>query len=276
MMSHQHPNNNKEYIFRCKTTDAYIFKILIELLHNNIKTACFELTPRHITLRMMDSNRRTLIDLILYAENFNMYFFSPSIDSQNINIGINLNHFYKMLKSIKKKDTLVLFITDDKMSDLGIQIIPKDFSRVTTSYVKIQNIQNLEIALPEGYDRSILVSSNEFSKMCKDMFSMSNTITITTKKYSIGFMCNVGSVYSREVMLGDTETDGGGDLGIEDNYDTEQLSRINKISGLFSSMNINCGANTPFLISTKVGILGKIGIYIKSRRQIEDEIQADT
>jgi hypothetical protein len=41
-------------------------------------------------------------------------------------------------------------------------------------------------------------------------------------------------------------------------------------------MNINCGANTPFLISTKVGILGKIGIYIKSRRQIEDEIQADT
>jgi len=267
----------EEYIFKCKTTDAYIFKIMIELLHNNVKTACFELTPKSITLRMMDSNRRTLIDLALQSENFKMYYFSPSIENQNINIGVNLNHFYKMLKSVKKKDTLILFITEDKMSDLGIQIIPKDFSRITTSYVKIQNIQNLEIALPEGYERSILVSSNEFSKMCKDMFSMSNNITITTNRYSIGFMCNVGSVYSREVVLGDTEADTNNPSApYQDDYDTEQLSRINKISGLYSSMTIHCGKSTPLLINTKVGILGNISIFIKSRKQIDDEnLQVD-
>jgi hypothetical protein len=82
-------SKNQDYIFRCKTSDAYIFKIMIELLHNNIKTACFELTPKSITLRMMDSNRRTLVDLNLLAENFSMYYFSPTIESQNINIGIN-------------------------------------------------------------------------------------------------------------------------------------------------------------------------------------------
>lgn len=266
-----------DFIFRCKTTDAYIFKIMIELLHNNIKTACFELSPKTITLRMMDSNRRTLIDLVLKAENFNMYHFSNSIETQSINVGVNLNHFYKMLKSVKKKDTLVLFIMEDKMSDLGIQIIPKDMTRITTSFVKIQNIQNLEIALPDGYERSILVSSNEFSKMCKDMFSMSNNITITTHKYSIGFMCNVGSVYSREVVLGDTESDSlEGSSPYQDDYDTEQLSRINKISGLSSSMTIHYGTNTPLLIHSKVGILGNISIYIKSRRQIDDEtLQSD-
>lgn len=264
--------NYSDFIFRCKTTDAYIFKIMIELLHNNIKTACFELSPKTLTLRMMDSNRRTLIDLVLKAEHFNMYHFSNSLEAQSINIGVNLNHFYKMLKSVKKKDTLVLFIMEDKMSDLGIQIIPKDMTRITTSFVKIQNIQNLEIALPEGYERSILVSSNEFSKMCKDMFSMSNNITITTHKYSIGFMCNVGSVYSREVVLGDTESDSlDPSSPYQDDYDTEQLSRINKISGLSSSMTIHYGSNTPLLINSKVGILGNISIYIKSRRQIEDE-----
>lgn len=265
-----------EYIFKCKTTDAYIFKIMIELLHNNIKTACFELSPKFITLRMMDSNRRTLIDLVLHAENFNMYYFSPSIESQYINIGINLNHFYKMLKSVKKKDALVLYIQEDKMSDLYIQIIPKDMLRITTSCVKIQNIQNLEIALPEGYERSILVSSNEFSKMCKDMFSMSNNITISANNYSIGFMCNVGNVYSREVILGDTESDKETSaVTLSDEYDTEQLSRINKISGLYSSMTIHCGNHTPLLINSQVGVLGKISIYIKSRRQIDDEIHSE-
>lgn len=266
---------NDDFLFKCKTNDAYIFKILIELLHNNIKTACFELSREKIILRMMDSNRRTLINLNMFSENFNMYHYSKNLEADSINIGINLNHFYKMIKSVKKKDTMVLFIEEEKITDLGIQIIPKDFSRITTSYVKIQNIQNLEIALPEGYERSILVSSNEFSKMCKDMFSMSNNITISAKKYSIGFMCNVGSVYSREVILGDTESFSE-DPTYQDDYDMEQLSRISKISGLSSNMTIQCGKNTPLMITSKVGILGTITIFIKSRRQIEQEsIQND-
>lgn len=262
-------------MFKCKTTDAYTFKIMIELLHNNIKTACFELSPQCIKLRMMDSNRRTLVDLILNAESFNLYYFSPRVESQYINIGINLNHLYKMLKIIKKKDTLVLYIREDKMSDLYIQIIPKDMQRITTSCIKIQNIQNLEIALPEGYERSVLVSSSEFSKMCKDMFSISNNITIAASKYSITFLCNVGNVYSREVVLGDTDSESQPVPILDDEYDTEQLSRIHKIAGLSSSMTINCGKQAPLLINSQIGILGKISIYIKSRRQIEYETHND-
>lgn len=67
--------NNTSYLFRCKTTDAYIFKILTELLHNVIKTACFEITAKGISLRMMDSNRRTLIDILLKSEKFQFLLF---------------------------------------------------------------------------------------------------------------------------------------------------------------------------------------------------------
>jgi len=266
---------NTSYLFRCKTTDAYIFKILTELLHNVIKTACFEITPTKISLRMMDSNRRTLVDLNLKAENFNLYYFSEAIEGQVLNIGLNMNIFYKMLKSIKKRDQLILFIEEKHSLDLGIQIVPKDFfSRLTISYVKIQNIQNLEIALPERYEQSILVASNEFSKMCKDMFNMSNNITIAAKKYTIGFMCNVGSVYSRHVLLGDTEAQKATLDSSEDfseDYDTEQLSRILKISGLHQNINIHCKKNMPLLMTSRVGIIGDIQIFIKSRKQMDDE-----
>ena len=261
------------YQFRCKTSDAYTFKMLIELFHNNIKTACFEITPQKLSLRMMDSNRRTLIDVVLLAEHFNLYYFSPIIESGVLHIGINLNHFFKMLKSIKKKDTLILFIQESQSHDLGIEITPKDYSRLTTSYVKIQNIQNLEIAVPDHYNSSILVQSNEFSKMCKDMFNMSNTILITAKKYSVGFMSNVGNVYSREVILGNTDQNSTDhNIIFQDEFDTEQLSRILKISNLSTTLSVHFGENVPILLSSKVGILGSIRIFVKSKRQIEEEL----
>lgn len=272
--------HEKEYLFRCKTTDAYILKILTELLHNIIKTACFEILPQGMKLRMMDSNRRTLVDLNLEAEKFNMYYLSPSIENHTLNIGLNLNHFYKMLRSIKKRDQLYLFIQENNATDLGIQIIPKDMSRITNAFIKIQNIQNLEIELPMQYDHSILVSSNEFSKMCKDMFNMSNSISITTRKYSVGFLCNVGSVYSREVILGETQLTNPGpqenDEAFTEEYDTEQLSRILKIAGLHTSMIIKSKRNMPLNITSKIGILGDISIFIKSKQQLEEEnLQVD-
>lgn len=271
-------NSSTKYLFRCKTTDAYIFKILTELLHNVIKIACFDITPKNITLRMMDSNRRTLIDIVLNASNFNFYYFAEDIEGQVLNIGLNMNHFYKMLKSIKKRDQLVLFIEEKQSLDLGIQIVPKDHSRLTISYVKIQNIQNLEIALPDKYEHSILVSSNEFCKMCKDMFNMSNTINISAKKYIIGFLCNVGSVYSRQVYLGDTEAQKlieNSDNEFSEDFDTEQLSRILKIAGLHVNINIHCQKDMPLLMTSKIGIIGDIQIYIKSKKQLDCETQSD-
>lgn len=272
-------NSNTSYLFKCKTTDAYIFKTLTELLHNIIKTACFEITPKGISMRMMDSNRRTLVDLNLGAENFNLYYFAESIEGQVLNIGLNMNYFYKMLKSIKKRDQLILFIEEKQSLDMGIQIVPKDFSRLTISFVKIQNIQNLEIALPDKYDHSILVSSNEFSKMCKDMFNMSNTICISAKKYTIGFLCNVGSVYSRQVILGDTEAQRmnpeSSENDFSEDYDTEQLSRILKIAGLAQNLNIHCVKNMPLLITSKAGNMGDVKIFVKSKRLLEDESQSE-
>ena len=60
-------------IFRVKSDQAYIFKILAELIANNIKTGCFEIDEKGISLRMMDHHKKVLIDFQLNAENFNLY-----------------------------------------------------------------------------------------------------------------------------------------------------------------------------------------------------------
>ena len=261
-------------IFKCKSSEAYHIKILAELLANNLKTGCFQINEDGIMLTLMDYNRATLIDLNLQSENFSLYKFKSD---KELYIGINLNHFHRMLKSIKKKDKIEIYIDDSSPTDLAIKAIPKENTRVTTSFVKIQNIQNIDIDVPTGYGKPVIVLSSEFQKTLKDMLSIGQQIRVCAGAFSIKFICNAGGVLKRMVEFGEVEEDDS-DSDEDDNkvrydeeFSTEQLIRITKIAGLGTTMQIFPAPGLPLLFRSCVGSLGKISIYIKSNEQIKQE-----
>lgn len=258
-------------IFKAKTQDAYCIKLLGELLQNNIRTACFELDQNGIKLTMMDTHRHMLIDLSLDSENFSIYKFKK----EKTYIGVNLIHLHKMLKNIKKKDSITLFIDDENPNELGIQVFPKENTRVTTSYIKIQSIQNVKIPVPTGYDKPVIVHSTEFQKTTKDLNNIGTVIKIVSKGFHIKFLCDAGNIYSREVVFGELPDDDEDLLSTDDEYkdefDTEKLIRITKISGLSNTMQIFPKEGLPLLFRSSIGSLGKISIYIKSKSQIEKD-----
>lgn len=253
-----------------KTLEGHVVKTLAELLQNNIKNGCYVIDKNGIYFRMTDSNKRILIDLELKNENFSIYRFNGDV----LFMGINQSHLYKMLKSVKKKDSVEFIIDDERPNDLGINIIPKEKNRVTTSYIKLQNIQNLDIDVPEGYGKPIIVSSSDYQKMCKDMSKIGSAISVSSKQYSIKFKCNSCGVYSREEIFGETDHDDKhSPYKNEQEFDTEQLCRIAKIAGLSHNMQIYQDPELPLLFRTSVGTLGKISIYVKSKVQIEEDEQ---
>lgn len=269
-------------IFAAKTKEGYALKVLAELLQNNIKTACFEVDEKAITLRMMDHHKTILIDLQLDSDNFSIYKFNQT---EKLYLGINLTHFHKMLKSIKKRDSVELFIDDSSPTDLGIKVIPKENNRVTTSYVKIQNIQTLDIDLPDKYDKPVIVPSGEFQKMCKGLQHISNVTHITSKGFLIRFSTDAGGVMKRSTEFG--ESDSSEDdrdrkeekMDYEEDFDTEQLTRITKLSGLSHIMQIYPKKDKPLLFRSQVGTLGKISIYLKSKslqRHESEAVESDT
>ena len=263
-------NTNPNYLFFCKTSEAYIIKILAELLQNNIKTGCFIVSKKGILLRMTDSNRKILIDIELNSDNFIQY---KSKIEDTMSIGLNFHHFYKMVKSIKKKDSLVLFIEENKETELGIRVIPKEKNRITTSFIKIQNLQSLDIELPQGYSSSIIVPSNEYIKMVKDLNNMGgNTINVTSTSNTIRFACNSNNVYSRTITFGDDdENDEEEKEYRHQEFDTEQLTRITKVAGLSNQIQIYQSLELPLLFKSNVGNLGKIYVYVKDK-SLEEEL----
>ena len=255
-------------LFRARTDQGYIIKVLSDLLQNNIKVGCFVVDKTGIYFRMSDTHQRKCIDISLIGENFIAYEVNTT---KKIFIGVNLIHLYKMLKPIKKKDAIE-FIKDTEESDvLDIKQISNGSGKVTTSSLKIQNIQNLEIDLPNDYVTYIPIPSSEYQKMCKDMENISQTVQIRATSKSITFKADMTHVYARSIVFGE---DPDGPEIYNQVFDTEELNNLKRISGLgITSGNIHifCQKNRPILLRTNIGTLGKINIYVKSKEQIENE-----
>ena len=267
-----------KYLFKCKTSEAYNIKILSELLSYNIKTGCFEITENGIFLRMFDYHRKTLIDLELKAEKFVKYIYNSP--NPKISVGVNLNHFFKMLRSIKKKDSLELYILQDQQHELIITSIPRENTRKTMSNIKIQSVQNIEIEVPSGYDKSILVNSCDFQKMCKDLNSIGSlNIDVFSKLGYIEFTANADDILKRSVCFGhdDDEDYEHNKTSVDvtnykSTFSMEHFFRINKITGLSSNIQIYASSvDLPIFFKVDVGQLGSLSIYLKSKEMIESE-----
>ena len=225
-------------IFRAKTREGFTIKVLAEILQSNIKLAIFHIDSKGMKLRTMDDAETVLIDLHLKSENFALYRYKPD---KPMTIGLTLSHLYKMLKSIKKCDSVELFIDDSKSTNLGIKVIPKENNRVTNSYIKInEDIQNLEIALPTGYKRSVKISSGDFQKTCKSLATISDDIRVSMKGFIITFTANKQDVMEKSVEFGeyddsDSEDDEKSSQDYDDTFISQRLIGITKIESFIVS-----------------------------------------
>ena len=168
-----------------------------------------------------------------------------------------------------------MIIDTESSDELQIKTIPKENTRTTTSCIKILNIQMLDIELPTGYGRPVIVNSSEFQKMCKDICSIgSNNIKVVSKNFFIEFIADVDSIIKRSVAFGedDQEEEEKKDTEvIESTFSTDQLQRIMKISGLHTKLQIYTGRDLPILFRSNIGSLGTISVYIKSKEMIKKE-----
>lgn len=254
-------------LFRIKTDQGYIFKLLVELLQHNIKDGCFCIGQAGIYFRMSDTHHKICIDLSLLRENFTSYTLNSPKD---INIGVNLIHLFKMIKSTKKGDSIELFKESDASNDLNIVHISKD-GKTTKTSIRVQTIQMLDISLSSDYTDHNSIPSQEYTKLCKDLESLSKVIIIKGTNTGLCFSAQLDHVYSKSIYFGSYEET---EEIYRQTFDTEQLSNMKRLSGLGisrSTISFYYNNNQPLLITTNIGTLGKINIYVKSRELVECE-----
>lgn len=264
--------STRDFTFRAKTVEAHTIKSLSEVLQSILTDACFTFDKDGVKLLTVDNKRpaHLFIHLSMSGESFDEYYCPIPLT-----IGINLQHLYKMLKSIKKKDTIMLFISKKQPGSLGITTIQSDSGQPVTSYIKIQKLSQIIGPIPDEYSHPIHISTTTYQKMCKDMQGISSRISVYSKGSYLRFSCEVEGMYTRTVPFGDEDNDETIEE-YEDVFFTKSLSQLLKVSGLNGRMQIytppvDSEFNTPLKISINTGDLGKLEIYIKSIGQLEKE-----
>jgi len=264
--------------FKDKTREEFVMRILADLLQNNIQVACFEIDKSGIYLRVMDRNKTILIDVNLEAENFNIFRFKKS---EKVSIGLNFSHFHKMLQTVKKNDSIEFYTDDEHPNEFFIKIIPTDNNTTSTSTINILfNVQSSDIDLPGKYDNPVLVCAKDYQKMIKDMAKIDDTVLITSEGFQIKFACDADGIMKKVVSYGEIDSDNEDDEDdnklnsvYSEKFSSEQLTRISKLSGFSSNIQIYSKENLPLLFKSHVGQLGHISIYIKSKEQIRQETE---
>jgi proliferating cell nuclear antigen len=265
------------FLFKAKTLEGYILKNLFELLHSNYKTAFFKINKKGIFSRMFDPNKKILSDIVLNYDKFNFYTFKGT---QDLLFSFNLSHMYKLMKSARKKDSITISITNDNVNKLKIRIVPNENNKKSIREMEIPiqyDVQNLDIDLPDGYDKSIIINSAEFQKACKQLAPLSDNILVSCKDFSVAFSSD-NSIYSNKITLGEVENSDGSDDDSENqvetllqNFKSITLTKIIKISGLCTNLQVFIENDLPLIFQSQVGSLGNITIYIKSNELLEKE-----
>jgi hypothetical protein len=248
-----------------KTDEADTVKKTIEVLQNNFTDVCFEFGAEGIRLVAVDKKEpyTKLADLKWSKDNFDEF---KCVKSANV--GVNLQHFYKLLKTIKKKDRISLELLKDKPRKLIINKIINGY-QPSDSELQYQHRQLIFVDMDDSYKNPILLTTANFQRACKEINNLSKVTTITAKNGYINFSCFVDGMFQHNVPFGDPDVETEEEY--EDTFDTKTLMGLIKISSLTEKMHIYTSVGKPLKISVKTGFLGTLDFYIRSRSMISDD-----
>jgi proliferating cell nuclear antigen PCNA len=259
---------------RLRTREGFNIKLLSEYMSNTIKFPPFTVNEKGLFLRATDQSSELLNDVVLEKDNF-VIFKCP----KPLHFIVNSAHLYRLLKTIKKKDSVTLFINEKHPLQLGICVEQNDKkSGKDTTYINITYNQPEEIELPDGYTDPIIVSNQEFQKL-KKLHSIGNELIASVngeKKSHIKFYANGKHLFSRKITLGENEDEDEEDDDEKDQatliqtFNTHYITQLTKCAGQNSgNVQIYFDEELPMQIKIKIGTLGVLTVYIKCKELIE-------
>ncbi|KAE8264643.1 hypothetical protein A4X03_0g799 [Tilletia caries] len=147
-----------------------------------ITDANFDCNEDGIRLQAMDNSHVALTAIELRAEGF-----SPYRCDRPMSIGVSLANLTKVVKTGGNDDTLTIRKDDDGDS-LSLMFEASKSDRVLEYELMLMDIDSEHLGIPDTqYDAVIRMSSSEFSRIVRDLGSLSESVAIDVSKEGVTF-----------------------------------------------------------------------------------------
>jgi DNA polymerase III sliding clamp (beta) subunit (PCNA family) len=255
-------------IFRAVYKDGIFFKKTMEIFYNSISKLVLTITQEGIFSRMTDSASAMLFDLELWAPKFDEF-----EHTRDLVFGMQTSHLQKIISSVKKNDTVKLEMfdsTSDSAAKLFVIITPLTGEYTDRGFVSTENVQVINIELPGEYsDVAIRGSKTKFTKMCKELNTISKDILVRGGKSYILFQAVVEGMIGRSTSYGEQKQE---KEELNDVFRIEDFVRITKISVLGNDIFFSLKEGLPLKIAADIGSIGRIGVYVRTKRAILEDL----
>ncbi len=276
-------------LFRAEARKGFVIKSTFDILAQRLIWAKMSFTKKGIMMRIDDTDNTVLFDMSYPRD----YFASYRCE-RDFSVSIPVSQVQKLLRNVKKKDGIVIRISNNDHRKLHFEIK----SETSRSVPRRERI-NVDIVVGEigtvvdlpdgGYNYPMVIESSEYQKIKK--FSSVNVRIISLRMQSNNFIEFRGQsekIFSDSLEYGaiiDNPEDVDDD---EDNFNTGD----DDIPGLYQeefamaafSMLIKAAAlgqtmafyrpkrkGFPLLVKLKPGEFAYFDIYLKDKAQIEFE-----
>lgn len=223
-----------------------------------------------MSLQAMDGSHVALVSLNLSMEGFEHY----RADT-NMVLGINVNLLAKVMKLADPSDSITLS-ADDNATHLKLVFENPKTERTTEFTMNLIQLDNEHLAIPETeYSSIVSINSSEFTKICKELYSLNETLTITTSKEFVQFSVE-SEVGSGSIKIGANDSGPKEEqttLEVTDSV-TQQfairyLNMFNKASSLSTFTRLCLHEDQPLVVEYKIESLGTLKYYLAPK--INDE-----
>lgn len=248
--------NTTDYQLYIKTVQSHSIKILVESLKEVLTDINLYFDANGVKIMTMDNARVALVYVRLIKEKFEEY---HCTNKQMC--GINMIYFFKLLKTVGNNDVLTIFIKKTNPNELGIRIENKEKNTVTESYLKMLDISEEKLDIPDiVYDSVISMPSVDLQKYCRDLSIISNQVIISNTDTKFILESN-GDFATQKIIIGEAQNGlifSKKNQNVSETFDLKYLNSFTKSTNLCSTVEIFLKMNYPLVIEYNVANLGKL------------------
>lgn len=265
--------SKRKHIFHASTAppNGFVIKVLAENLKLQLVCdASLLLSKDGIFLCNSDNKKTTLINVGLPREYFGDY-----KCTEEMMISLNVRSLHTLVKNVKKKNGIVLFINEEKRNKLGIKSYSeKDDAneKKQTAYLTITQIRKNNTELPQGYNYPRNISSVDFQNMIKQVQGVAGkTLSVVMQDADyLSFVCDGDGVAGVEMEFGELSEE---KEKYEEEFYAKMFTQLIKMPGFGKQMQFYAPTEKhyPLKIRIQAGGLGFYEVYIKDKYQVDIE-----
>lgn len=211
----------------------------------------------------MDGSHVALVSLNLSMEGFEHY----RADTSMV-LGLNVLLLSKVMKLADPSDSITL-MAEDQATHLRLIFENPKQERTTEFTLNLISLDVEHLSIPETeYSSLVSINASEFSKICKELYTLNETMTIATSpqfvQFSVESEAGSGSIKLGQNDAGSKEEQTTLEVseGVTQQFAIRYLNMFNKAAPLTTHTRLCLHNEQPLVVEYKIESLGVLKYYL--------------